>query len=65
MDAQTLAALRSRVAGLVAFQRRTRPANAESFPPFVDAELRRIDTNSREIVQVLQDLDARLTALGG
>jgi hypothetical protein len=60
-----LAALRDRVAKLVPYQRRLRPPNAESLPAHIDAELRRIDTSSRDIVQVLQDLNERLTVLGG
>lgn len=60
-----LPALRARIAKLNPYQRRTRPPNADSFPAFVEGELRRIDTSSREVVQALQDLSDRLTALEG
>lgn len=60
-----LPALRARAAALVAYHRRLRPTQTDSFPPFVDGEFRRLDTTTREIVQVIQDLNDRLTALGG
>lgn len=60
-----LPALRAKIARLVPYTRRVRPGSADSFPPFMDQELLRIDTANRDIVQALKDLDARLTALGG
>lgn len=49
---------------LVPFKRQLRPTTPESLPKFVDGELRRLDTSSREIVEALQSLDARLKAGG-
>lgn len=58
-----LSAVRSRIAKMVPYSRRVRPAAADSFPTFMEGELKRIDTSSREIVQALQDLSDRLTAI--
>jgi len=60
-----LPAIRSRIAKLIPYQRRVRPPIADSFPTFVESELRRVDTSSREVVQALQDLNDRITALEG
>ena len=60
-----LPALRAKAARLVGYQRRMRPSVPESFPPFVDGELRRLDTANRDVVEVIKDLNDRLTALGG
>lgn len=59
----TISDMRAKVAALVPYARRIRPSQPDSFPPFMDGELRRIDTNSRDIVQVIKDLDARIAAL--
>ena len=58
-----LVALRQRVAKLVPFRARVQPSDPASFPPYVAAEFRKLDTTQRDIVQVLKDLDARLTDL--
>lgn len=57
--------MRGRVAALTSYTRRPRPALESSFPIYMDGELQRLDTGSSAIVQILKDLDARLTALGG
>lgn len=52
------------IAKLTPYKRQLRPSTPESLPKFLDGELRRIDTSSREIVEALQALDARLKSLG-
>ncbi|WP_066766054.1 hypothetical protein [Sphingobium sp. CCH11-B1] len=58
-----LSAVRTRIAKMVPYSRRVRPGAADSFPTFVESELKRLDTSSREVVQALQDLNDRLTAI--
>ena len=52
------------ISKLTPYKRQLRPATPESLPPFLDGELRRLDTSSREIVEALRSIDARLKAIG-
>lgn len=65
MDLTVLAAMRARAAALIPYRRNPRPVGPASFPPFVEQELQRAATATSSLVQVVKDLDERLTALGG
>lgn len=51
------------IAKLQPYRRQFRPASPESLPVFMDGELRRLGTSSREIVEAIQALEARIKAL--
>ncbi len=63
IDETLVSAVRDRLKKLLPYRRQVRPAIPASFPSFVDGELLRLDTTTRDIVGGLQALDPILEAL--
>lgn len=63
IDDTLVSAVRDRLRKLISYRKQVRPPLPTSFPPYVDSELQRIDTTTRDIVAGLQALDPILEAL--